>query len=664
MSGFCVNCGTELPDNAGFCPKCGTKIEIPRCPACGREVDFDAGFCIHCGSRLQTGESTPEKPPISAPIVRPRPESEPRRTADKKSAVMDVEEKQYLVVCRHPNPRLSLFVKIKYDIILGAEKLTIRDHKKGATEPAAGEEIHYSDLLFAEIDRVMSGWNVLCSLVLVWLMLLGSVMHPERAAALLPLVPVVAFLCWTMYMPRIRMLCKNGEYKYIAGRGKRHMSELCADIQKRIAARPEHRKAGELSEIVEKKAPYYLPQFEKLERGEKAKFNWAAFFFNGAFFYYRKCGKVFWRLYGSLYIFLAVGMTALAATCGAAMKSPENAEIWWWSLGTVSLTVSAYSLICMIRGGKRFNGEYYQQCLLRAESPENTEKGTAIGKALLFLVAISLCTGILGGVCGGVISHALFDSFDFGMEDPLWDETEEPTEIQTPIGTENPANPEIRYESYVVDKNDCLDIESWTEICVNIQYWDKKYDSTIAFAIFNVPDYAALERETTSCYGKLGLTVRDAVIGFTADGQHICFHWGDEFPVNLDNLPYDIVEVFRILGSESNTVQEFAVGAMHYMNMLYSESTSAAPSYDAATAICLRDRGYYSFKDILLSTNTPDGQEPLPASEKTAVLQRAIDLREQLRDAGDSETLFDQLMNEYSQEGRDENGNLYLSTPT
>lgn len=60
MSRYCVNCGTELPDEAGFCPKCGTKIEVPCCPACGKEVDFDTDFCIYCGQPLKEDKKEPD----------------------------------------------------------------------------------------------------------------------------------------------------------------------------------------------------------------------------------------------------------------------------------------------------------------------------------------------------------------------------------------------------------------------------------------------------------------------------------------------------------------------------------------------------------------------------------------------------------------------------
>lgn len=77
----------------------------------------------------------------------------------------------------------------------------------------------------------------------------------------------------------------------------------------------------------------------------------------------------------------------------------------------------------------------------------------------------------------------------------------------------------------------------------------------------------------------------------------------------------------------------------------------------------LKDQmGLYAAKHILLSTrrvNDDGTYEDFSDEEKAAVEERAKAMREQLRDAGDSEALFDQLMNEFSEDGRDENGNLY-----
>lgn len=77
----------------------------------------------------------------------------------------------------------------------------------------------------------------------------------------------------------------------------------------------------------------------------------------------------------------------------------------------------------------------------------------------------------------------------------------------------------------------------------------------------------------------------------------------------------------------------------------------------------LSDNGIYAAKHILISTRhiSEDGlsYEEFTDEERSQATQLAQDLREQLAAAGDSEELFDQLMNEYSEDGRDKNGNLY-----
>lgn len=74
------------------------------------------------------------------------------------------------------------------------------------------------------------------------------------------------------------------------------------------------------------------------------------------------------------------------------------------------------------------------------------------------------------------------------------------------------------------------------------------------------------------------------------------------------------------------------------------------------------EAGLYAAKHILLSTrkaNDDGTYEDFSEEERAKVEEQAKALREQLRDAGDSEALFDELMNQYSEDGRDENGNLY-----
>lgn len=76
----------------------------------------------------------------------------------------------------------------------------------------------------------------------------------------------------------------------------------------------------------------------------------------------------------------------------------------------------------------------------------------------------------------------------------------------------------------------------------------------------------------------------------------------------------------------------------------------------------VEDEDIYAAKHILISTrhrNDDGSYEDFSPEEKEAAFAQVQDLREQLRKAGDDEALFDTLMNEHSQDGRDEEGNLY-----
>ena len=78
----------------------------------------------------------------------------------------------------------------------------------------------------------------------------------------------------------------------------------------------------------------------------------------------------------------------------------------------------------------------------------------------------------------------------------------------------------------------------------------------------------------------------------------------------------------------------------------------------------LAEYGIYAAKHILISTRRINadgtGYEDFSDEEKAEAKAKADDLRAQLAAAGDSATLFDELMNEYSEDGRDSSGNLYF----
>lgn len=80
-------------------------------------------------------------------------------------------------------------------------------------------------------------------------------------------------------------------------------------------------------------------------------------------------------------------------------------------------------------------------------------------------------------------------------------------------------------------------------------------------------------------------------------------------------------------------------------------------SDEALTAWC-DEQGKMQVKHILISTRGSDGST-LSEEEQAAARTRAEGLLEQLRASNELETLFDQLMKENSEDGRDANGNLY-----
>ena len=83
---------------------------------------------------------------------------------------------------------------------------------------------------------------------------------------------------------------------------------------------------------------------------------------------------------------------------------------------------------------------------------------------------------------------------------------------------------------------------------------------------------------------------------------------------------------------------------------------------DQFVADYIETNGLYGAKHILISTRreTETGYEDFSDEEKAQAYQLAWNLRDQLVQSGDSEELFDELMNQFSEDGRDpETGELY-----
>lgn len=127
-------------------------------------------------------------------------------------------------------------------------------------------------------------------------------------------------------------------------------------------------------------------------------------------------------------------------------------------------------------------------------------------------------------------------------------------------------------------------------------------------------------------------------------------------------------ETFRqeFLDEQCISMEGFgALNEVSYLNRAIREKLEqdgTLTATDADVEAYVAERGIYAAKHILVATrhiNADGSHEEYTEEEKARALELAKDLREQLRAAGDSEEKFDELMAEYSEDGRDEKGELY-----
>lgn len=94
--------------------------------------------------------------------------------------------------------------------------------------------------------------------------------------------------------------------------------------------------------------------------------------------------------------------------------------------------------------------------------------------------------------------------------------------------------------------------------------------------------------------------------------------------------------------------------------------TVAQEDIDATVNEIVEENNYYAAKHILIATRRvdEDGNSYVEYSEeeKRAAYEKAVNLRESLSEQNDSEEVFDELMNEFSEDGRDpDTGELYAA---
>lgn len=204
-----------------------------------------------------------------------------------------------------------------------------------------------------------------------------------------------------------------------------------------------------LEPIVEKHCDYYLPEFEKVEKGKKGKFKWAAFLFGPMFCFYRKCGELFKKYFLLPYIVLGIGLICFVI---AALTFSKGVLI---AAGILSVVYSIWLLVSSIRFGKNFNREYYEHCKkeLNTSAPKcGVSVGAGIGVAAIFaalfsiIMAVALITGILDG-------NPEIDGFDYdAYYEDFYEEFGDGSEEYTDYGEDGSSYAlESTYQPLMVD---------------------------------------------------------------------------------------------------------------------------------------------------------------------------------------------------------------------
>mgnify|MGYP004628844677 FL=1 len=481
MSYQCKKCGSNVPEDALFCSKCGEKITALRCPSCGKRLPEDSAFCTYCGAKIiiepsmspqpnvqQTVDTTetapntavppaaelspseqqqtaanqkvPDQKPQPAEAVAPPPPEKPEKEAVESGmqphahatgdaeAVSGNDNEDEVVVAQHHyhlTRRVFAFRRIwlsfsnfeSTDFDISDSSVLISDSR----DTSSKEKLDIVDLRQISVGMEVSPKWLCIALFFTFACLLGLV----RNISVVKTSPIffIAFMSWIMtWQRKIVLYRKDGKRIATRGREKAVMLELKQDLLCRIEAEPDY--TGDLSDVVIKNTQYYLPEFEKARRNEKCRFNWTAFLFAGVFSYYRKSQDIFWQYYKWPLIIYAAIMLGISGSGFLAVKSVGGIIGWLIAVYVLSLAVSIYLLITCIRFGKSFNREYYQHCMVLAESSELSPRTTGVSakNAVLFCLVAGLCafgitaiaTGLSGAAfLGGISDNASLDDIGF-----------------------------------------------------------------------------------------------------------------------------------------------------------------------------------------------------------------------------------------------------------
>lgn len=546
MSYQCKKCGSAVPEDARFCSNCGEKVTALRCPNCGKRLPEDSAFCTYCGAKIAAEQAVPSVPQPEPTVPETMVESftnlvaspeqeQPAAPANAAAGIStaaseesqtpntshqearaakafeahstvntsdnDIDEASGSQHHYHLTRRkLKLNVRgissafEETDLNVNDCTVVISDHLLKKDEPVL------TQFLIPDLRQIFVGRTIsvpwLCSALLFTILLLAYLVSDvgtmgARASSLLI---ICAVMSWIMAWYRTITFCfKDGKKIVIRGREKDVMLGLKQDLLSRIEAEPDY--TGDLSDVIIKNTQYYLPEFEKARRNEKCRFNWAAFFFNGIFAYYRKSQEVFWHYYKWPFIIYAVIVLGISGSGFLAFKSDTGLAAWMVAVTILSVAINIYLLVTNIRFGKNFNKEYYQHCMVQAENSEITPRtsGTSTKNAILYWIVMSLCAGLIAGIAGALVSTAFL-----GGVSNIWD------------AEEKPSVSENNSEYYIWDQAGILSDEDHIALILQIDDVVKKHNCGIYIVtISSVSNsgYSDALDAAQKMYGKLELGI-------------------------------------------------------------------------------------------------------------------------------------------------------------
>lgn len=224
----------------------------------------------------------------------------------------------------------------------------------------------------------------------------------------------------------------------------------------RPAAEPECEQAGATGsqegaqptdeELIGRNVSYYLTQFAKLRQGEKASFNWAAFFLT----FYHAAYRGPWK---SWFFFMKIPLIGLVAGAVLGIIGALSAQLGVIAASSVVLLVFCILwFVWMIRYGFAFNRLYlaYVEKQRQAAQPKLGPSGKRLGIAIAIVIVCCLLYSILSlattmAVFGDLASGDSYEETDMLSEEVIEEPEEDPEpelEMQQELESDEPLKPE------------------------------------------------------------------------------------------------------------------------------------------------------------------------------------------------------------------------------